>query len=494
MQTRICSPLFLFRLVWLLILLLIVVSARAEDAGTGSDPALVAAINAALDTPSLRPGFQGVVVRSLKTNEILYERNADHVFLPASNNKLLTSAAAFGVLLPSFTYHTKLYAHGNLGRDGTLYGDLILVGAGDPTLTPADLENLAKQAQSAGVRRVTGHLEYNDTFFDAQPLGESWNWDDEPFDYSAQVSALDCNENVVEITVAPGRKIGAKPAVSVAPTAHYVSLLNTATTVAPSGKTALTITRRRGLNAITVSGTIPLGSAPNKTTLTVEEPSRFTTQILADKLRAAHIGINAKTFPALPAIPPGAAPIAEHDSRPLADLLALMNKPSDNLIAECLLKTVGAVAKGQGTAGTSGTGAQSARAFFRSAGLDVAGLSQSDGSGLSRLNYVSPRTLVALLAMLSSHVDFSVFNASLPIAGVDGTLRNRMKGTAAEKNVHAKTGSLSHVSSLSGYVTTKDGEPLAFSILMNNHLGPARDATQAQDTIAILLANYVRSK
>lgn len=481
---------------------------QAQTPPSASDPSLqnlAKQIDAFLDVPGLQAGFQGVCIQSLKDNTVLYERNADKVFLPASNNKLLTSAAALALLGPNYVYHTRLYGTRAVDRHGVLHGDLILRGAGDPLLSPTQLNALAHAVYLKGVRRITGHLRYDDSFFDRQRLGDGWTWDDEPFYYSAQVSALNLNENILQVQVLPGSHPGTPCRVLVGPTDTYVKIVNHALTVAPAhGKSParndkplvpLNITRLRGENTLLVTGTLPVDvtSKDNLPTgVTVEDPSRYTAQAFAQDLIKAGIRLRypeVKDGPPLPAL---ATLVAEHKSPPLSEMLRLLNKPSDNLMAECLLKTVGAEKTGQGTAGLSGSGARITRTFLQSIGLSLGELQQADGSGLSRLNYVSPRNLVRLLAYMHTRPDFPVYYGSLPIAGVDGTLRRRMKNTPAQGNCHAKTGSLSHVSACSGYVTTKDGEMLVFSLMMNHQLAPGSAATGAQDKIVALLAGYQR--
>ncbi len=468
--------------------------ARGQEAGRGSDPALARAIDAALNVPALAMGFQGVLIQSLTDGSTLYERNADPVFLPASNNKLLTSAATLAILGPNYVYRTRLFRTGPITRVGTLQGELVLRGAGDPLLSPRDLDEIARQVARAGIRRVTGGVRFDDSLFDRQRLGEGWSWDDEPYYYSAQISALNLNENLVSVQVLPGRRVGEHARVLIGPTDKYTALVNTALTGPPKSKPSLVIGRVRGRNILTVSGSLPIDVAAkdNRSVgVTIENPSRFAAFVLAERLRRQGVAIAGGVREGAP-ISPEAPVVAEHVSVPLSALLRRLNKPSDNLIAECLLKTVGAACRGQGTGGADGTGAQAARDWLARIGLDVSRLRMADGSGLSRRNYVSPRNLVRLLVYLHTLPTFPIFYNSLPIAGADGTLRRRLRGTAAAGNCHAKTGSLAHVSSLSGYVTTRDGEMLAFSILMNNHLAPNRDCAAVQDKIVALLASYSR--
>lgn len=458
-----------------------------------SDSTLSLKIMRLLAEPELQMGFQGILIQSLKDHRTLVESNADKVFLPASNNKLLTSGAAIELLGPSFVYRTRLVMSGELSPQGLLKGDLILVGSGDPLLTPENLKEMAQQAQRLGIRRVTGDILFDDTLFDTQRLGDTWSWDDEPYYYSAQISALNLNENLVDIRVAPGKVAGGQCQVTLSPTEHYLELINAAVTGPAGSKTTVTFDRRRGLNTLLIGGSVPVDCAAKDSPterITVENPGLYTATVLQEELNRAHIQTSGRIAAAGPASAKPTKPVCEHTSAPMTTLLRLMNKPSDNLVAECLLKTVGAMKKGQGTGGSEGTAAQAARAFFQQIGFNLTQLHQADGSGLSRTNFVSPRNMVRLLTYLHSRPYFQAFYDSLPIAGVDGSLAGRMRGTPAANNCHAKTGYVSNVSSLSGYVTTREGEMLVFSLLMNNHLAANRKCTAVQDQIVSLLANY----
>ncbi len=502
----------------------------AIAASPAPDGRLAASLDAILDAPALQSDFVGAYVARVRDNQVWYARNADRVFLPASNNKLLTSFAALQTLPPDFAYHTRIVTQGGIDENGHLRGDLILVGGGDPLLSLADLDALAQQVAASGVRDARG-LRYDDKRYDRQWLGDGWTWDDEAASYSAQVSALNVNANCVSVQVLPGKRAGDAVRIAITPADAPVRVENRGVTGAVQSASSVLIDRMRGQNVITVTGTLPLAAALQTrpaVDVTIEDPARFTATLFGAALRRAGVHLHTRKILSDPDNPSsqGASThtrlLAEHVSPTLPLLLSRMNKPSDNLMAECLLKAVGAFgdppigastpdaplsasadaasapalpAAAQstlrvGTSGPGGTGAQTARRAFGAAGLNLATLRQVDGSGLSRGDYVSPRNFVRLLIRAQSQSYFPVLYASLPVAGVDGTLRNRMKNTPAQANCHAKTGSLSHVSCLSGYVTTRDGDLLAFSLLMNNHLGPSRACTLAQDNIIALLAAY----
>lgn len=442
-------------------------------------------IDALLKDPNLKHGLQGVLVKSLASGATLYERNADLVFIPASNQKLLVSAAALDKLGPDFTYETCVYADGKVNGKGVLEGNLVVKGGGDPTLRTADLTDLAKQIRSMGVTKITGDLIADDSLFDSRRLGWGWSWDDMPYYYSAEISALNLNRNVVDVYVQPGRIVGSTAVIRLDPPTGYMAIDNAATTGSPDSKKSIRVDRPLGINTIRVSGTVPLGAkvTASDESITVKEPALYVGNVLKDQLARQGVLVLGRVVSGK--LANDGEKLATHRSEPLSKVLALLNKPSDNLIAEVLLKTLGAVVKGKGT---TDSGAEVETEFFQSIGMDITALRIVDGSGLSRLNYVSPRNLVTLLTHMHGHRDAKVYIDSLPVAGVDGTLRNRMKGTAAEKNVRAKTGYVSRVSSLSGYVTAKSGEELVFSILMNHHLCSNPQATAVQNAICEALA------
>ncbi len=481
-----------FKALFVLILISFLESADAQKIGEHAAAALVKSIDWSLEIPDLHTGWQGIYIERLRDSKVLYQHEAHHVFLPASNNKILTSAVALANLGADFRYHTQLRRNRPILKNGTLKGDLILIGSGDPLLSPADLKSIAKETIKAGIKRVSGAILYDDTLFDHQRYGDTWAWDDMDFYYSAQISALNLNENMVFLQPHPGKKKGDPVRFDIGPVTDYANILNSAVTGGAGTPSTLNISRQLGLNTILVTGTIPLDIKPDKNLpvgVTIDNPSRYAAYVLKKYLERdgvrVHGGIlESKTSAHALKL------VSEHVSEPLSVILKKLNKPSDNLVAECLLKTVGAKLKKQGTGGESGTGAQAAREWFKLIGMDISELNQADGSGLSRTNYVSPANIVKLLVFLHSRPDFSVFFDSLPIAGVDGSLRNRMKDTPAFNNCHAKTGYVSHASSLSGYVTNKDGDIMVFSILMNNHLCPNKVCTQIQDKIVNLLANY----
>jgi D-alanyl-D-alanine carboxypeptidase/D-alanyl-D-alanine-endopeptidase (penicillin-binding protein 4) len=471
--------------------------ARAVDEhGTGPDAALVSRIDAILqEETGLKGGFQGIVIQSLREGSVWYERNPEILFLPASNQKLLTSAAILNALGPDWRYATLLLRAGTVDAKGTLRGSLYLKGSGDPLLEDEALDEFVQAVKRAGIRRLAGRVLGDDSRFDRRRYGDGWAWDDMPWYYSAQISALNLNENLVRVKTEPGAKPGDPVRVTVTPDEGYVKVVLRAKTGPKGSKSALFIGRELGRNRITVDGALAQDAKPEEhrpAPITVESPARYAAVVLTSKLRRAGVRVDGEGREGV-APQTGAVEIGRHLSPPLKEILKRLNKPSDNLVAECMLKTLGAE-KGTTGAGTTAAGREAALAWFKSIGMDPNGVDMADGSGLSRQNYVSPRNLAKLLQTMYTHPSAQVFLDSLPVAGVDGTLRNRMKGTPAEKNCRAKSGYVSGVSSLSGYVTTKDGEPLLFVILMNNHRARNAVAMAVQNKIVELLASWEKPK
>ncbi len=455
---------------------------------------LRAAIAKILDNPATNNAMTGILIQSLETKATLYERNPDTLFVPASNHKILTSAFALEYLGKDFTFSTKVMMRGKPDNDGLLIGTLKLVGSGDPLLQISDLEGLAEQVAKAGVRRLRGKVQTDTSRFDEVLLGEGWYWDDEPFYYAAPVSALNLNTNVVEIRVRPGKMVGESVQVEVKPPTTRLTLQIEAKTTAPKSKPNLHITRLHGTSIVQVSGVLPLDSPtptrPNEF-ITVLNPSEFAQEIFENALKKQGVTIEAGDLPTSNESEEW-VPIAEHKSLPLSALLPKMNKPSDNLMAECFFKAISAYSKEQ-MQGSWEESRKLGTSYLQSLGIPAEQVSLVDGSGLSRQNLVTPRSMVKVLTSLYRSENYRLFYDSLPIAGVDGTLKNRMNKTPAENNCRAKTGSLSNVRTLSGYVTTQDGEPLAFSLLMNHYNHAKISPRELQDKIVVLLANFHRT-
>jgi len=455
----------------------------AQDRG-----ALAADLDAVLASPGLEGTDVGLVVKTLD-GEVVYSRGGDGRQQPASNAKLVTSAAALEVLGPDYRFDTTVHATGR--RVGHVQlGDVYLKGTGDPTVLAADYDALAKQVADSGVRVVHGRLVADDTWFDDVRLGVSWAWDDEPYYYSAQVSALtaapdgDYDAGSIIVRVAPGAN--GKAVVTTQPPTEYVTIANTAVTGAAGSPNTISVDRAHGSNTFTVTGSIPAGGAPTSEWMAVWEPTGYAAALFRAALAAHGVRVDGAT--ARGATPATAGVVATRESMPLSELLVPFLKLSNNLHAEILVKSMGRAVSGRGT-WDAGTAAIAAR--LPAFGLDPAKLSLRDGSGLSRMDQISPDQLTTLLSAAADRPWFPTWYEALPIAGkadrlVGGTLRSRMRGTAAEGTVHAKTGSLTGVSGLSGYVNTAGGERWVFSMVTNNSIGV--NVKTLEDTVAVRLA------
>lgn len=453
-------------------------------------------VDSILAAQPLERGHWGVLVKSLKTDETLYSHNPRKLMMPASSLKIVTLAAAADRLGWDFTYETKILAAGAV-REGVLDGDLLVVGSGDPSMTDTTTPPLftawADQLKASGISVINGRIIGDDNAFDDETLGMGWSWDDLPEAFAAGVGALQFDENMARVTVTPGSAIGALSSVVIEPDAAGLVLRNHLTTGDAQSRGLVQLRRPPGSAELQVRGSLPIGNPPAVRLVSVDNPTMFFVSALrkafiADGIEVRGPAVDIDDIADAPARDTGVT-VVSHHSPPLSTLAVRLMKNSQNQYGETLLRTLGVNAG----AATAGGGVAAAGAIMTGWGLGSGDLIQRDGSGLSRYNYVTPEAFVAILA----HVDRDEklrgpFEASLPIAGRDGSLANRMKGTAAEGNARAKSGSMSNVRALSGYVATADGEPLVFSILANNFETPADVVNGATDAIVVRLSQFRR--
>jgi D-alanyl-D-alanine carboxypeptidase/D-alanyl-D-alanine-endopeptidase (penicillin-binding protein 4) len=435
-------------------------------------------IKSLLNDQALSGSISGIMVVDLKDGSTFYERNENTRLIPASSRKLFTSAAALELLGDSFTIPTVILADEHPDANGVIAGNLYIKGGGDARLSTDDLAAFVSELKAAGVKEITGNIVGDSTLFTDGPYPEGWGVDYLSDDYAMQIAALELNEGCIGAAVQVGSSVGASPKVTLTPDTDYIPVVDTCTTVAADGVTNVVIQRPYNKNELDVSGTIKLGDSIPLDTYTVDNPALFCTTVLAQKLAAAGIKIDGKAV--LGAAPTTASKLEEHDSAPMSEYIRLMNKPSDNLQAECLVRILGAV---KGTAGTFTAGSVVEEAFFASCGINSDELIFADGSGVSRLDQVSAHAMVKLLVAMAGKPDFQVYYDSLPIAGIDGTLKKRMVGTPAAGNAHAKTGSVRFCHTIGGYVKDKAGHMLAFSLLNNNFYCPVPEVNRIQDSV-----------
>jgi len=478
---------------------------------------------ALLRTGSVAKGDWGILISDAESGETLFEQNADKYFVPASNMKLFTTAYALSVLGPDYLFRTTLETRGVVAPDGTLSSDLVLVGHGDPNLSNRKhpfalkeefdgapervLAELADAVVAAGVKSISGDIIGDDSFFPRERYPSGWEIDDMVWEYGAAISAIVVNDNTVTVTLAPGTEAGAPVAASLDLPTNDFRVENTVQTSAASVKADLTLKREPGTGAVYVTGTLPANSPPRKLLLAIEEPALHAATLLKRLLERRGVAVNgqararhqesccrggssdSQTKPTV---------LAEHVSKPLSDTLKLVNKLSQNLHTEVLLRTAAIESCRKAPQATIAVNcsspppdffSQAPVDFYKAVGIAEGDITQTDGSGLSRHDLITPRATVALLRYAAKQSWFPSFFDSLPVAGVDGTLEDRLKNTLAAGHVHAKTGSVEHVRTRSGYAETPSGRKLIFSFLANNQGGKNREATDALDgfTLAMIM-------
>src|SRR5277367_3582194 len=427
-------------------------------------------------------GEWGLLVVDSVTGDTLYERNADSYFVPASNMKLLTTALALDKLGADFRFRTTLEANGTLSSNGLLSGDLILVGRGDPNLSnrkfpfeqteefdgPPEkvLAELADTIVKRGVTEISGDVVGDDSYFPRERYPDGWEIDDMVWEYGAAVSAIVVNDNTVTLLLTPGEKAGEPATLLIDPPIAEFHVINQVVTSAPREKADLRLTREPGSETVVLTGTFPAKATPRKLVLAIQEPAQFAATLLAHSLEERGVKIHGK-IRAIHEPDPAEATrtvLAEHLSTPLSDSVKLVNKISQNLHTEVLLRTA---ARQDGRWATPEDLAKYPAEFYAKVGIAPDDVVQTDGSGLSRHDLVTPRAFVTLLQYAQKQSWFPDYYASLPVAGVDGTLNERMKEAGIAGRIHAKTGSVSHVRTLTGFAETMGGRRLIFSFLSN---------------------------
>lgn len=489
-----------------------------------------ARVDAALSETQVQKTFWGILVADRDTGETLYELNADRYFTPASNAKIFTSALALSVLGPDFRFRTTLETTGQLGADGRLVGDLVLVGRGDPDLSnrkfpyagkvervgPAEspLAQMVEEAIAKGLKEVNGDIVADDSYFPYDPYPAGWSVGDLFFTFGAPVSALAFNDNAFSIEVSAAGREGEAATLVIEPAAAMGSFAHELITGPSSAKPDFSVVRQAGQNFILLRGSIPAGHVPIKLDFAITDPGEVAALALKQTLESRGIKVTGSVrvkhaeppHPFDPAIvstgtaanihpPPDplngkgvpvarALVLADHLSPSLLDGISVTNKVSQNLHAELFLRTV---AREKAGVGTTDAGIWVEQNFVKAIGIADGDVLLLDGSGLSEDDLVTPRAITQVLRYVSQQTWGLDYIATFPIAGVDGTLENRMKDTPASGRILAKTGSLEHVRAMSGYATTVHGERLIFTIFGNNTGQHGHDATAVMDAIAVAM-------
>lgn len=471
-------------------------AAHADVVPGPENTELAERIDTILDDPALEGATSGVLVQDPETGEVLYEEETGTQLLPASNMKMFTAAAALEALGPDHTFETRVVAEDGDGAPETVE-DLHLVGGGDPVLSADDLDTLAADVAESGVEVVEGDLLADDSRFDEQRLVDDWWEEDEPFAYSAQISALTVahgdrfDTGVTEVVVEPAAE-GEPVTVDLGDADGYVELDNSAETGAPGSEDTLEIDRPTGTNTIEVTGSLPADADPLQELRTVDEPAGLAGHLFAEALAEHGVEVHGDLeYGQLPGDRDDPVELAGHTSPELTEILVPFMKFSNNPHAEMLIKEIGREAADEGT---WEAGLAEVEQVLDGLGVDTADLVFNDGSGLSRSNLVTAATVGGLLDRVRDADWADDFRDSLPVAGVEdpfvgGTLSGRMEDSAAEGVLTAKTGTLNGVSALSGYVPAPDGGELVFSVVNNEYEGPA--PTDVQDAIGIAVAEHL---
>jgi len=447
-----------------------------------------------LKSPAVARALVGVRIESLRTGEVLFARNSNKLVVPASNMKLLTMSVAADRLGWDFRFETKLEAAGQIAN-GILTGDLIVTGGGDPSITSPDLGHpqlfldWADALKQAGIREVRGRLIGDDNAFDDGGIGAGWAWDYLTDNYAAPSGALSFNENVVTYRIAPGKTEGDPAAVTSAPPGATFSVINNARTGAAGSTASVSLDRMPGSTALIVSGRVPAGGATVSRTTTIDNPTRYFVEALRLALESRGIRVSEGAFDVDDAtsVAPaeGRKLIARRESAPLSALGGYFLKVSQNYYGEMFLKAIG---RAPGRAGTAATGRAVVRETLGAWGIGADAFVMSDGSGLSRYDYVTADTIVAILKHVWQDEKLrGPFLAALPVSAYDGTLSSRMRNTPLAGRVQAKTGTISNMRSLSGYLTTDSGERIVFSIIANHFTAPTAEVDAVAEKMLLRL-------
>lgn len=483
----------------------------AAAAPTKSSPAvqrLKADLDAVFDQPKYSSAFWGVRVERAD-GKVLYDRLGGKEFTPASNMKLFTTAAALELLGPDFTYETRLEAIGTIEADGTLTGDLLIVGSGDPSLGAwhPDKDRNSRQVladwvariKAAGIRTIAGDIVGDGRCFTDESYCEGWNYGDLHFWYAAPTSGLAIEENAFRVIIRPGPKAGDPATIDVIPKTGYITIINDTKTVAAGGpNTADSVPWDTQGNTRRFVGTIALDKKEIAERGSVWDGPRYAAQLLAEELDRQGIKVHGK--PVNIRALPGAVRIDKADaarrkvlattvSPPLKDLVRVVNKISHNFFADQIVRTLGRRKLGTGD---FESGTKVVRAWLEDIGTaEAETFRMYDGSGLDRDDAVQPRqTCHVLRYMSTSALSGAAFVESLPIGSTDGTLRERLNDSNTRGNVRAKTGYIGHVRCLSGYVTDADGDDLVFSMMCNQYVIPTSEVNASQDAACGVLARF----
>ncbi|MBX7186170.1 MAG: D-alanyl-D-alanine carboxypeptidase/D-alanyl-D-alanine-endopeptidase [Vicinamibacteria bacterium] len=466
-----------------------------RTAGAKSPDGLASSIEAILKREVFAPAIVAIDIRDLDTGRVLFEKNAATNVKPASTMKLFTTAAildAEGQLAAPPA--TTVEAAGRLDGFGRVLSDVYLVGRGDPNLSDrfawrtekSPFDQLAKDIRDAGITRIEGRVIGYDGLFTDEAIPESWTADDLVWSYGAEVSALSAFDSALSLRLEPGEREGEPARLTILPATEFMKIDSRVLTSGEGVKAKVSLTRPLGSRHVVIDGAVPLRGEAWTGSVAAPEPTLFATTLFAEALARHGVTVRDGIAVSREALPQSLRPLASVRGPAVAEQIRVVNKESQNLHAETLLRRLGLAAFKDASVESS---LKAREAFLRGQGVRVADTAMYDGSGLSRSDLVTARAEVDLLVAMARHPLAKAFRDSLPVAGVDGTLKRRMVGTKAQGRVFAKTGSISHVNALAGYVDAVSGRRFAFSIVVNHHTRPSREATAAMDEICALLVD-----
>ena len=449
---------------------------------------------AATMLPGVQRAAWGIVVHSLDRNERIFELNPRTRLVPASSAKLVSLASAVDAVGWDFRYETVIQASAPI-VDGTIHGDLLIVGSGDPSIggrAGADFGSWIDALKAQGLRRIDGRVIGDDDAIEEPRPQLAWAWDDLGYATGVLFGALNLAENRMVVTVSPGPRPDSPTTLDVDAYAEYRPLANRTTTGPPGSPLLIWPEQRPGEVFLTIAGSVPAGGPPARLPISVGNPTFWFASVLRNRFLTSGIDVTGEAFDiddVMPSPVRAGSVIHTYRSPTLAEIAQPLLKDSINLYGEAVLRLNAA----KGVLPTNDAALEGLRMRMRAWGIADDAWQIIDGSGLSRRNAIAAEALVAILQRMHDASGTSPWMTALPVAGRDGTLAGRMMGTPAEGNVRAKTGTMSNIRSLAGYVRTRDGENLAFAILADNFEGPGAAATDAIDRIAVRLATFSRA-
>jgi D-alanyl-D-alanine carboxypeptidase/D-alanyl-D-alanine-endopeptidase (penicillin-binding protein 4) len=457
-------------------------------------------IEALLATKKLDETQVGIKIFSIDNNEVVYSQNAEKNFVPASTLKLITTSAALEYLGKDFTYNNKLYLDGSVKKNGEFIGNLIIRGSGDPTLSlefyksrSVIFDDWVSKLDSLGIKSIKGNIIGDDNYFDDDYYPNGWSWEDMKYSYSAQVGALTVFNNSITVKITSADKINEISKIDLSPNSDFVRIVNNVKTVTESSINEVSFERDAVTNFFEFFGSVPFDPKKSDTVvneIAIDNPTLYFLNNFSDHLRHFNIRfkgalIDIDDWNEVP-VYFKISQVFDKPSVPLEDIIEYVNRKSSNLTAEMILKTIG---KEYGGVGSFSSGIKVVEkfvsSFYSNNDYNIA-----DGSGLSRLNFISPNLLTNLLHyMYKSDNKASIIN-SLAQPGKPGTLERRMRNSVAQNRVFAKTGSMNGISNIAGYVITEGGETFTFVLFFNNFSLPPTEINNLQDLIIMRLASF----